>query len=71
MKYIRIKSYYPSGEFTNCEHLYLGDNQLEAIARFRKAYPEHKDCVVVAEDYDSEEHKDHFSVCARCGCVHY
>lgn len=71
MIHVRIKSY-SNGQFTTCEHLYLGDNHVNALARFRKEYPEHKNCVLVAETYDSEEekNKEHFNVCLRCGCVH-
>ena len=72
MIYTRIRSYFPDGKFTGCEHLYSGDSHTDAIIRFRKAYPEHKDCIVIAETYDSEneKHKEHFAACVRCGCVH-
>ena len=69
MKYIRVKSYF-NGEFTSCEHLYLGNNQVDALERFRKEYPEHDKCILIAENYESEEHKEHFASCLRCGCVH-
>lgn len=71
MLYTRIKSY-QNGVFTNCEHLYLGSNQSTALERFRSEYPEHKDCILIAESYDSEEecNKEHFKACLRCGCVH-
>ena len=71
MIYIRIKSYL-NGQFTNCEHLYLGNNQVKALERFRKEYPEHRNCILIAETYDSEaeKNKEHFNVCLRCGCVH-
>ena len=71
MVYTRIKSYY-NGEFTSCEHLYLGNNQVEALEKFRKEYPEHDKCILIAEKYDSEEerNKEHFKACMRCGCVH-
>ena len=71
MLYTRVKSYL-NGEFTNCEHLYLGTNQAEALSKFRYEYPEHKDCILVAETYDSDEdkNKEHFKACLRCGCVH-
>lgn len=71
MKYVRIRSYY-NGEFTSCEHLYTGTNQVDAIARFRKEYPEHDNCILIAEAYDSEkpENKSHFAACVNCGCVH-
>ena len=72
MIYTRIRSYYPSGEFTGCEHLFHSSNHAEALAWFRKEYPEHKDCIVIAETYDSESNKnaEHFKACLRCGCVH-
>lgn len=73
MQFIRIMSYLQDGRFTNCEHLYVGDNQVKAIERFLREYPEHKDCIVVADHYDSDspENKEHFQICANCGCVHY
>ena len=70
MKCVRIKSYLPTVEFTSCEHIYLTDSHTDAITKFRAEYPEHKDCIVVAEDCDTEENAEHFAVCARCGCVH-
>ena len=73
MKMVRITSYLTTGEFTSCEHLYAVENQNKAIERFRREYPGHKDCIVVAEDYDSENQKnaEHFRTCSECGCVHY
>ena len=72
MIYTRITSYFPDGRFTTCEHLYLGNSHTDAILRFRKEYPEHKDCIVIAETYDSDDkkNKSHFAACVRCGCVH-
>lgn len=71
MQYVRVKSYL-NGKFTGCEHLYLGYDQSAALKRFRKEYPEHDSCILIAENYDSEreENKAHFSACLRCGCVH-
>lgn len=71
MQYIRIRSYF-HGEFTGCEHLYLGNSQVDALARFRREYPEHAECVLIAENYDSEaeKNKSHFIACLNCGCVH-
>lgn len=69
MMYVRIKSYL-DGMFTTCEQLYSECNQSEAIQRFRDEYPEHKDCTVIAEDYNSEENPEHFEICKACGCVH-
>ena len=71
MIYTRIKSYY-NGTFTNCEHLYLGNNHSIALNKFRSEYPEHNDCILIAESYDSEDpdNKEHFQACLNCGCVH-
>jgi len=71
MMYVRIKSYYQDGKFTGCEQLYFGNDQVKAIERFRKDYPAHNECILVAENYDSEDpkNKEHFAVCVRCGCV--
>lgn len=73
MEFIRIRTYGADGEFTGCEHLYFGNSQTKAIVRFRREYPEHNDCIVVAEAYNSEEqkNKEHFGACSRSGCVHY
>lgn len=71
MIYTRIKSYH-NGEFTTCEHLYLGENTVEALEKFRAEYPEHYKCVLIAERYDSEAEKnrEHFKACLNCGCIH-
>ena len=71
MKYVRITSYF-NGRFTTCEHLYAGTNQVEALERFRSEYPEHNECILIAENYDSDkpENKAHFAACLSCGCVH-
>lgn len=71
MIYTRVRSY-NDGEFTTAEHLYLGDNHTKAIIQFRKEYPEHSNCVVMAETFDGEkpENKELFEICLRCGCVH-
>ena len=73
MEFIRIRSYYQDGTFTTCEHLYVGDNQVKALEIFRKEYPAHDDCILVAEHYNSEDPTNlkHFEACSRCGCVHY
>lgn len=73
MQMVRITSYTKNGKFTSCEHIYAAINQQKAIERFRREYPEHKDCIVVAEYYDSEDPKnaEHFKACSACGCVHY
>jgi hypothetical protein len=71
MMYVRIRSYY-NGTFTSCEHLYFGNNQSEALNKFREKYPEHEKCVLIAEAYDSndERNREHFKACLNCGCVH-
>jgi hypothetical protein len=50
----------------------LGNNQVVALEKFREEYPEHENCILIAERYDSEEerHKAHFKACLACGCVH-
>ena len=71
MKYVRIKSYYPDGKFTGCEHLYWGDNQVKALERFRKDYPAHDKCILVAETIEGDDPKNEefIKVCNRCGCI--
>ena len=73
MKLVRVRSYLQSGEFTTCEHLYAVGNQQKALDRFRRDYPEHKECILVAEEYDSDDPKnaEHFKACSESGCVHY
>ena len=73
MNCIRVRSYYPDGTFTSCEHIYIESDQQKALERFRKEYPEHEKCILVAEYYDSEaeENKEHFRICRECGCVHF
>lgn len=73
MKYTRVRSYREhDGSFTGCEHIYARD-QVKALEWFRREYPEHDKCILVAEDYDPEDpkNKEHFEACKRCGCVHY
>lgn len=71
--HIRIRSYFPDGKFTGCEHLYTGYTQGSALSRFRKEYPEHNQCIIVAEDYDCEDPKnsEHFKACKMADCVHF
>lgn len=73
MKYVRIRSYRENGEFTTCEHAFGGDNQVKALERFRREYPEHKDCILVAETIDDqdEDWKEWFRIARGCGCVHF
>lgn len=70
---IRIKSYYPNGTFTYCEQLYVGENQTEALSKFRRDYPEHNTCILVAEHIDENDPKnfEYINICRRCGCVNY
>lgn len=73
MKYVRIKSYNQDGEFTGCEHAYGGDNQSTALMRFRKEYPEHNECILVARTIDDEDPEwiEWFRVARNCDCVHF
>ena len=49
MMYVRIRSY-KEGSFI-AEHLYVKTGtQQDAIDRFKREYPEHNGCVLVAED---------------------
>lgn len=68
MLYTRIKSY-SNGKFTGCEQLYSTINQSIALQKFRADYPGHKECLLIAETYDSEKNKEHFEICKSCGCV--
>ena len=72
MIFTRIKSYDQNGKFTNCEHLYLGKSHTNAILKFRREYPEHDQCIVIAETYDSNDpkNKEHFNIMKKCGCIH-
>ena len=71
MMYVRIKSYYQDGKFTFCEQLYVGDNQVKALEKFRKEYPAHKDCILVAETIDGDDPKneEYIRICRSCGCI--
>lgn len=73
MKYVRVRSYYQDGKFTTCEHAYGGDNQVKALERFNREFPEHHDCIKVAETIDDkdEEWQEWFRVARNCGCVHF
>lgn len=68
--FVRVRSYLQTGEFTSCEHIYFNRSQSEALTKFKEEYPEHNDCILVAEYYDPEQNKEHFTACLRCGCVH-
>lgn len=54
MKYTKVKSYY-NGKFTGCERLYVGNNHVKALEKFRKEYPEQKDCILIAETCEKKE----------------
>lgn len=71
MTLYRIRSYYPNGRFTSCEHIYLARDSSSALSRFLREYPAHKACIQTAEEYDPEKDPEHFAACLRCGCVHY
>ena len=66
----RITSHY-NGRLV-AEHIYARD-QVTAIEWFRREYPEHKECIVIAENYDETDpkNKEHFKAVSNCGCVHY
>lgn len=69
MRYIRVKSYYES-KWNGTEHLYLGEDQVKAIERFKKDYPQYVGkCILVAETIDSLDDPEYFKVCQRCECV--
>ena len=70
MKMTRITTYTQDGKFTGCEHIYAR-NQYKAIEWFKHEYPEHSNCIIVAEDYDPDKNPSHFKACSDCGCVHY
>lgn len=70
MEMTRIRSYYQDGRFTGCEHIYAR-SKVKAIEWFLRDYPEHTQCIVVAEEYDPGETPGHFRACSECGCVHY
>ena len=71
MKFVRIRSY-QNQEFTSCEHVYAGDDHVKALERFRREYPEHDKCILIAEtvDEDIDNPSEWFQACSRCGCVH-
>ena len=50
--FTRVTSHYDGRTLT--ERIYACD-QVEAIERFRRAYPEQKDCILVAEDFHPED----------------
>ena len=66
----RITSYY-NGRLV-ADHIYARD-QVKAIEWFRREYPEHKECIVVAENFDETDPKnaEFLRVASNCGCVHY
>lgn len=72
VQFTRICSYRQNGEFTTCEHLYAR-SQSKALEWFRKDYPEHKDCILVAEtiEEDLDNPSEWFKACVNTGCVHY
>lgn len=71
MKFIRVKSYH-NGKFTGAEWLCFGDNQVKALERCRSYYPEHNDCVFIAETIDDSEPKwkEYVKVCNRCSVLY-
>ena len=71
-KFTRIKSYFRDGSFTGCEHVYARSQGI-ALEMFRKEYPEHKDCILIAEtiEEDMDNQSEWFKACQKAGCVHY
>lgn len=69
---IRIKSYYRNGQFTGCEHVYFASNQAKALERFIKEYPEHSECIRIAETVqeDLDNPSDWLKAVSNCGCLH-
>lgn len=69
MEFVRITSHLNNRLV--CEQLYLAESHVKAIERFRREYPEHANCIVIAENYDSDDpkNKEHYAACVRCGCV--
>lgn len=57
MTITRVKSYTQDGKYTHAEMLFPETRQDIAIDKFKKAYPEHNDCIVVAEYFDSNDPK--------------
>jgi hypothetical protein len=72
--YVRIRSYKRDDHSLCAEHLYIKKGtQCDAIAEFKKDMPEQKGCIIIAEDYDSQDpdNAEHFKACRDCGCVHF
>lgn len=69
MKYVRVRSYHES-KWNGTEQLYLGENQVNALERFKKDYPQYvSTCILVAETIDSDDDREYFKACQRCGVV--
>ena len=49
MTYIKVNVYSNGKAIFN--HLYSGNDQVKALVKFRKEYPEYKDCILIAETY--------------------
>ena len=66
IKFVRVESFC-DGKLV-CEQLYLGDNHVKALVRFRKSYPEHDKCILVAETIDGNDPKneEYIRTCIRC-----
>lgn len=71
MKYVRVRSYLDNKLIA--DHAYGGDNQSNALSRFRKEYPEHDKCILIAETIDDTDPKysEWFRVARNCDCVHF
>ena len=70
MKYVRIKSVL-NGKLL-ADHAYFGNDHCKALERFRREYPEHGECVLIAETIDDDDHKytEWFKAARNCDCVH-
>jgi hypothetical protein len=70
MIFTYIKAY-KDEVFLGYEHLYLGNNHTKALERCIQENPEFKECILMAETYDSEDVKnqEHYQACVRCNCI--
>ena len=70
-RYFRVRSYYQDGVWTGADHIYIAMLSSDAIEAFRKGYPEHRNCIITAEEFDREKNEDLFRVFREAGCVHF
>ena len=69
MKHVWIRAYY-KGKMVG-DHIYMGDDQVKALDRYRRDFPDHNDCICVAETINDEDPTlaEFFAVHYRCGCA--